>query len=217
MNYEDIAQPWQTTAKQQVTLPTRSNNRFFYKHHPKTWELHYFETEETTGKTTETVRKPVWLPELHVHHETPGVNGTRGFSNNPDSGLTRTRLVDKGWTIINPAQHDYLRKYPARRGSYWADKFTTLENIGGELVKSYRHDLFADWRLELMQKGVLQLPHKTFIQRQMMDVQRRIERHTRNQHIPEIAAKLNGLQDLHKDMKVAVQGLEKNRGGHYEL
>ena len=217
MNYEDIAQPWQTTAKQQVTLPTRSNNRFFYKHHPKNWELHYFETEEKTGKTTKTVRKAVWLPELHVHHETPGVNGTRGFSNNPDSGLTRTRLVDKGWTIINPAQHDYLRKYPARRGSYWADKFTTLENIGGELVKSYRHDLFADWRLELMQKGVLQLPHKTFIQRQMMDVQRRIERHTRNQHIPEIAAKLNGLQDLHKDMKLALQDLEKNRGGHYEL
>ena len=217
MNYEDIAQPWQTTAKQQVTLPTRSNNRFFYKHHPKNWELYYFETEEKTGKTTKTVRKPVWLPELHVHHETPGVNGTRGFSNNPDSGLTRTRLVDKGWTIINPAQHDYLRKYPARRGSYWADKFTTLENIGGELVKSYRHDLFADWRLELMQKGVLQLPHKTFIQRQMMDVQRRIERHTRNQHIPEIAAKLNGLQDLHKDMKLALQDLEKNRGGHYEL
>lgn len=217
MNYEDIAQPWQTTAKQQVTLPTRSNNRFFYKHHPKNWELHYFETQETTGKTTKTVRKPVWLPELHVHHETPGVNGTRGFSNNPDSGLTRTRLVDKGWTIINPAQHDYLRKYPARRGSYWADKFTTLENIGGELVKSYRHDLFADWRLELMQKGVLQLPHKTFIQRQMMDVQRRIERHTRNQHIPEIAAKLNGLQDLHKDMKLALQDLEKNKGAHYEL
>ena len=68
-----------------------------------------------------------------------------------------------------------------------------------------------------MQKGVLQLPHKTFIQRQMMDVQRRIERHTRNQHIPEIAAKLNGLQDLHKDMKLALQDLEKNRGAHYEL
>ena len=212
MNYEDIAQPWQTTAQQQITLPTRSNNRFFYKHHPKNWELHYFETQ---GKKP--IRKPVWLPELHVHHETPGVNGTRGFTNTPDSGLARTRLVDKGWTIINPAQHDYLRKYPARKGSYWADKFTTLENIGGELVKSYRHDLFAEWRLELMQKAVLQLPHKTFIQRQMMDVQRRIERHTRNQHIPEIAAKLKGLQDLHSDMKLALQDLEKNRIEHYEL
>jgi hypothetical protein len=217
MNYEDIAQPWQTTAKQQITLPTRSNNRFFYKHHPKNWELHYFETEEKTGKKTETVRKPVWLPELHVHHETPGVNGTRGFSNNPDSGLARTRLVDKGWTIINPAQHDYLRKYPARKGSYWADKFTTLENIGGELVKSYRHDLFAEWRKELMKNGVLQLPHKTFILRKMMDVQRRIERHTRNQHIPEIAAKLKGLQDLHNDMKLALKDLQENRIEHYEL
>lgn len=217
MNYKDIAQPWQTTAQQQITLPTRNNNRFFYKHHPKNWEIYYFETEEKTGKKTETIQKPVWLPELHVHHETPGVNGTRGFTNNPDSGLARTRLVDKGWTIINPAQHDYLRKYPARKGSYWADKFTTLENIGGELVKSYRHDLFAAWRLELMKNGVLQLPHKTFIQRQMIDVQRRIERHTRNQHIPEIAAKLKGLQDLHNDMKLALKDLEENKGGHYEL
>ena len=68
-----------------------------------------------------------------------------------------------------------------------------------------------------MKKGVLQLPHKTFIQRQMMDAQRRIERHTRNQHIPEIAAKLKGLQDLHSDMKLALQDLEKNRIEHYEL
>ena len=134
MNYEDIAQPWQTTAQQQITLPTRSNNRFFYKHHPKNWQIHYFEIEGK-GKITETVRKAVWLPELHVHHETPGVNGTRGFTNNPDSGLARTRLVDKGWTIINPSQHDYLRKYPARKGSYWADKFTTLENIGANLLR----------------------------------------------------------------------------------
>ena len=68
-----------------------------------------------------------------------------------------------------------------------------------------------------MKNGVLQLPHKTFIQRQMMDVQRRIERHTRNQHIPEIAAKLKGLQDLHNDMKLALKDLEENKGGHYEL
>ena len=50
-----------------------------------------------------------------------------------------------------------------------------------------------------------------------MDVQRRIERHTRNQHIPEIAAKLKGLQDLHSDMKLALKDLEENKGGHYEL
>ena len=62
MNYEDIAQPWQTTAKQQVTLPTSSNNRFFYKHHPKNWELYYFAKDEQTGKTTTNVSNPVWLP-----------------------------------------------------------------------------------------------------------------------------------------------------------
>ena len=217
MNYEDYAQPWQTTQQQQVKLPAKANNRFFYKHHPKNWELYYFNTEEKTGKKTETVKKPVWLPALHVHHETPGVNGTRGYSENPDSGLARTRLADKGWTIINPNQHDYLRKFPARKGSYWADKFTRLENIGGELVKTYEHDNFALWRLELMKEGVIQIPHKTFIQRQMLDTQRRIERHTRNQHIPEVAAKLKGMQDLHNDMKKALDDIQINQRGHYEL
>lgn len=217
MDYEQYAQPWQQTAQQQVTLPTRANNRFFYKHHPKNWELVYFDAEEATGKTTKTVRKPVWLPELHVHHETPGVNGTRGYTANPDSGLARTRIIDKGWTIINPNTHDYLRKYPARKGSFWADKFTRLENIGGELVRTYDHVSFANWRLKLMQDRVIPFPHKTFIQRKMMDVQRRIERHTRNQHIPEIAAKLKGLQDLHNDMKKALQDLETNKDRHYEL
>tara|TARA_R100000664_G_C2756524_1_gene144435 strand:- start:1889 stop:2530 length:642 start_codon:yes stop_codon:yes gene_type:complete len=213
MNYENIAQPWQTTAQQHITLPVRANNRFFYKHHPKNWELYYFEID--TGKKI--INKPVWLPDLHVHHETPGVNGTRGFTGNPDSGLTRTRLVDKGWVVINANQHDYLRKYPARKGAYWADKFTRLENIGGELVKTFEHDNFAKWKLELMQNGVISLPHKTFLQRKMMDTQRRIQRHTRNQHIPEIAAKLQGLQDLHDDMKKAAADLEKNGVKHYEL
>ena len=68
-----------------------------------------------------------------------------------------------------------------------------------------------------MQKGVISLPHKTFLQRKMMDTQRRIQRHTRNQHIPEIAAKLQGLQDLHEDMKSALTDLEKNGVKHYEL
>ena len=217
MNYKEYAQPWQQTAQQQVTLPVRANSRFFYKHHPKNWEIHYFEMEQKTGKKTEVVKKPVWLPELSTHHETPGVNGTRGYTNNPDSGLARTRMQDNGWTIISPNVHDYLRKYPARNGSYWADRFTRLENIGGDLITSFNHEDYANFRLSLMRDGVLQLPHKTFLQRKMMDIQRRIERHTRNQHIPEIAARLRGLQDLHNDMKKATTDLQKNKGLHYEL
>ena len=68
-----------------------------------------------------------------------------------------------------------------------------------------------------MKEGVIQIPHKTFIQRQMLDTQRRIERHTRNQHIPEVAAKLKGMQDLHNDMKKALDDIQKNKRGHYEL
>lgn len=217
MNYSDIAQPWQTTAQKQVTLPVKANSRFFYKHHPKNWEIAYFEKQIKSGKSTKTIEIPVWLPELHTHHETPGVNGCRGYTANPDSSHTRTRLSDKGWTIIAPNKHDYLRKYPARKGSYWADVFTKLENIGGDLVQTFNHKQFAKWRLSLMVDAVIDLPHKTFLQRKMIDVKRRIERHTRNQHIPEIAAKLNGLQKMYDDMNKAMQDVVKNGVGHYEL
>tara|TARA_R100000655_G_scaffold61013_1_gene99375 strand:- start:5526 stop:6179 length:654 start_codon:yes stop_codon:yes gene_type:complete len=217
MNYENIAQPWQTTAQQQIVLPVKGNSRFFYKHHPKNWELCYFDVEVKAGKGTKTIQKPVWLPALHTHTETPGVNGCRGYTANPDSSHTRTRLTDKGWTIIPPAEHDYLRKYPARKGSFWADIFTKIENIGGDLVQTFNHKKFQEWRLSLMVDNIIKLPHKTFLQRKMIDVKRQIERHTRNQHIPEIAAKLNGLQKIYNDMNTAMQDVVKNGEKHYEL
>jgi hypothetical protein len=217
MKYEDIAQPWQQQQQASVVIPTRSNNRFFYKHHPKNWVLYYFETQVMTGKAKKTIKKPVWLPDLQAHHETPGVNGSRGYKNNPDSGMTRTRLLDKGISVLHPNQHDYLRSYPARGGQYWSTKFANLENLGGELIITFDDEAFAHWRLELMQKGALRVPHKQFLQRKQAEIQRRIERHTRSQHIPEIAAKLQGLKDLLTDMQSATNDVTTNGVNHYEL
>lgn len=215
MKFENIAQPWQSQQQASVVIPTRSNNRFFYKHHPKNWELYYFDVEET-GKKKMT-KKAIWLPDLQSHHETPGVNGSRGFRANPDSGMARTRLVDKGITVLHPSQHDYLRSYPARGGQYWTSKFNELESLGGELVVTFDHEAFAQWRLKLMQNGALRIPHKQFLQRKQAEIQRRIERHTRSQHIPEIAAKLKGLKDLLTDMQTATNDVVKNGAKHYEL
>ena len=217
MKYEDIAQPWQQQQQASVVIPTRSNNRFFYKHHPKNWVLYYFETEVMTGKSKKTIKKPVWLPDLQAHHETPGVNGSRGYKNNPDSGMTRTRLLDKGISVLHPNQHDYLRSYPARGGQYWSTKFANLENLGGELIITFDDEAFAHWRLELMKNAALRVPHKQFLQRKQAEIQRRIERHTRSQHIPEIAAKLQGLKDLLTDMQSATNDVTTNGVKHYEL
>ena len=215
MKFENIAQPWQQQQQASVVIPTRSNNRFFYKHHPKNWELYYFDVVNT--KTKKKDKKPVWLPDLQTHHETPGVNGSRGYKANPDSGMARVRLQDNGITVLHPNQHDYLRSYPARGGQYWATKFANLESLGGELVITFDSEAFAQWRLELMQSGALRIPHKQFLQRKQAEIQRRIERHTRSQHIPEIAAKLKGLKELLTDMQTATDDITKNGAQHYEL
>jgi len=216
MDYTEYAQPWATEQKRTVRLPTRPNNRFFYKQHPRNWELWHFEIEGTGAKKTRGL-KPIWLPMLQSHHETAGVNGTRGLKGNIDSSVSRTRLSDDGWHILRPEQHDYLRKYPCRNGHYWSDKFTTLENLGGELVTTFDFDAFAAWRLELMKNGVLPLPHQTFLKRSINLVSRRINRISRDQHIPEIAAKLKALQDLQQDMNTALLDVKKKGVKHYEL
>ena len=154
---------------------------------------------------------------MQTHHETPGVNGSRGYKSNPDSGLARVRMADNGIAVLHPSQHDYLRSYPAKGGKYWATKFANLESLGGELVITFDSDAFAQWRLELMQSGALRLPHKQFLQRKQAEIQRRIERHTRSQHIPEIAAKLKGLKELLTDMQTATNDVAKNGAKHYEL
>ncbi len=213
MKFENIAQPWQQQQQASIVLPTRSNNRFFFKHHPKNWVLHYFDAI----KNKKTYKKPTWLPDLQVHHETPGVNGSRGYRSNPDSGMARVRLADNGVAILHPSQYDYLRSYPAKGGKYWATKFANLESLGGELVITFDSEAFAQWRLELMQQGALRLPHKQFLQRKQAEIQRRIERHTRSQHIPEIAAKLKGLKELLTDMQTATNDVAKNGANHYEL
>jgi len=217
MKFESIAQPWQQQQQASIVVPARSNNRFFYKHHPKNWELVYFDVEDTTSKTKKMIKKAVWLPDLQSHHETPGVNGSRGYKANPDSGMARTRLLDKGITVLHPSQHDYLRSYPAKGGQYWTSKFNHLESLGGELVITFNHADFAQWRLELMQSGALRIPHKQFLQRKQAEIQRRIERHTRSQHIPEVAAKLKGLKELLTDMQTATDDVAKNGAKHYEL
>jgi hypothetical protein len=216
MDYTNYAQPWMVEQNAAVVLPTRPNSRFFYKHHPRNWELWHFETAPKTTKKPAVLR-PVWLPKLRGHHETAGVNGSRSNGRTVDSSLARTKMIDIGWQIISPTDHDYLRRYPCRGGFYYADKFTKLENLGGDLVTSFDHDAFAEWRVELMKNGDIKLPHETFLKRQINLLSRRINRITRDQHIPEIAAKLKALQSMYDDMRTALEDVKKTGVGHYEL
>ncbi len=219
MDYTDIAQPWAASPSQQKVLPARPNNKFFYRHHVKNWELIGFEhTEKAEGKRAKKTTKWLWLPNLHTFYEAAGVNACRSTEGRGvDSSLARTRMGDQGWALILPKDYDYLRCYPCRGGNYWADRFTKLENLGGQLVQTFNHDEYNEFRRQLMLDGALDLPHKSFLRLLQIQVQRRIDRHTRSQHIPEIAVKLKSLQEHAKNMSDSMLDLEKNKRAHYEL
>ena len=200
MDYSTIAQPWSQSPSQIKRLPIDPNPSFFYKHHPKNWELVAI-TEEGTGKR-KTTTKFYFLPQLHDHPEQAGVAGTRGMGQNVDSTLAKAQAVSDGWTILDPEHHDYLRIYPTTRGgSYHSNKWTKLEDLGGDVVKTFDKVGHAIWRRELVQKGIIKLPHHSILQKKIYDLERSIQRKIPHQHLPQIKQDIEHIESL-KDIMV---------------
>lgn len=212
MDFSGLAQPWQEQQAAKAVLPIRRNYSYFFAHNPKNWEFVYFDIEVKSGKTTKKISKGYWIPQLSSIHEIPGVNGCRDMGRGQtDSSVMRARMVDSGWSILHPQQHDYLRIYPARGGSYHSSRFEKLEDLAGTLVKDFQRDEFNLWRLELVKNKSLSLPHHTILKRLMLDLTEQINRKVRHQHIPEIKEQIDNLQRISKDMSAAIDDV-KNKG-----
>ena len=203
MTYENLGQPWQETSKYSEVLPIRANHKWVFLHHPTYWEIVEFK-EELPKK----VSKFIFLPLLKTQLEIPGVNCIRVNGNQTDTAFARSKLESSGWQIIDPKSHDYLRVYPARNGRYFTSKFQQLENLGGEILKSFDHESFNFWRRELMAKGVINLPHPQILKRMVVAMGQKIDRHAKNQHIPEINIKMKRYQEQIDQMKTAISDIK---------
>lgn len=215
MNYSDIAQPWTSAPQNATILPLRANSSFFLKHHPKNWEITEFKTKKRGKTPAKTVF--LWLPILHCHFETAGVEGCRGSGQNVDSSLSKARYMGDGWTILDPTQHDYLRVYPAVQGNYFSDKWTEIENLAGEIVTTYDRDANNTWRRELVYKGAIPLPHPQILKKIIHNHTRMIGNKTKFQHIPESKKKLDALYETNKQMKIAMDLVISDGVESYEL
>lgn len=209
MDYSNYAHAWTEQKENSLTLPIKANFSFMYKHHPRNWELEYFKS----GKTT----IPLFIPLLNRHLEKAGVNGVRLRGKKIDASLATAQAIERGWNILHPRDNDYLRIYPARGGSYYDTKFNKIENLAGEIIKTFDKQGFKKWRKELVAKGKIAIPHPEILKRKIVDLRRRIERHTRSQHIPEVAEKLKFLQKTIDDMKTAIDNLTKKGVQCYEF
>ena len=217
MNYDNMAQPWSTQAATQTRLPLKSNPRYFLAHNPENWELRLF--EKTT--TEETKRKkqlvPVLLPILSSIPEVAGVNGTKQIGSHIDSGIMRTHLMDNGWTILDAGKHDYMRVYPAQKGNYHTSKWISFEKVGRRIIQKFDSDGYDDWRLELMQRGAISPPHPEIASLKLIKMDRAMSRLERDQHIPEVSARLKNKQVQYKQIKAAIQRVEQQGVNAYAI
>jgi len=213
MNYDDMAQPWSTQATAQTRLPLKSNARYFLAHNPENWELRLFETTTSTDDSRKRKQVPVLLPMLSSIPEVAGVNGTKQVGKHIDSGLMRTQLQDHGWTILDAGKHDYMRIYPAQKGNYHTSKWISFEKVGRRVIQKFDADGFDQWRLELMQKGAITPPHPEIAALKLIKMDRAMSRLERDQHIPEVSARLKSKQAQYKQIKAAIQRVE-DKGVH---
>jgi hypothetical protein len=193
MDYTTIAQPWQQQSAPTVTLPVRPNETFFYKHNPRNWDFVKFELEPK-GKSKDAQVVWRWLPTVDMERERAGVNGIRSNGRHADSTNRQAALTRDGWTILLPQNHDYMRVYPCRGGKYYDSKFNQLENIAGQMVTTFNRDEFNLWRLELLLNGTIKMPHPNILRRYVISKRRGFERYIRQQHIPELAARLESMR-----------------------
>jgi hypothetical protein len=186
------SQPWSNKIKAEERLPIRANSPFHFTHSPRNWERYEFKLQPNDKrKKAESIH--LLLPSFSTLRLTMGVNGVRGGAR-PDAGLAISNLKDKGMKILDAADYDYLRMYPARGGSYYSDKWTTVQVLGRDVIFDFNHEGFADFRRKLILDGKIDLPHKHFIQLLKIRKQRAIDRIAQDQHIPERAIQLRARQ-----------------------
>ena len=205
-NLNDIAQPWQRERATNQTINLTANNRFFYGHYPTNWELK--QIDFTTGKKT--VTKPIWLPVLSTHWIAAGVNGGRANGRTVDNSFQLANLSKLGWSIIDPNRIDYLVSRRTRDGGrFWSCRFTTLTQAGRRILKSFNQKDFDMWRIELIAKGIIDLPNLQILAGIFSDESNKIERKITKQHIPEIKMQIDKINNKRDAMQTAIDDLKK--------
>jgi hypothetical protein len=209
-DYTKYAQPWEQKTDVQTRIPKAANSRFFFAHNPENWELKIIEGIVMNDEGKKKKQKiPMLLPVLSSIHEIPGVNGTRAVGSRIDSSIMRTNLLDQGWTMLDPVQHDYVRVYPAHKGNYHTSKWIKLEKVGKRVIEHFDADGFDLWRIELMKTGALNTPHPQIASIRLISMSRAMARLERDQHIPEVANRLKSKQIELKNTKSAIARVDK--------
>jgi len=188
-----------TGATQNEHIPkvgNRGNAPFYLSHHPFQWEL---------VKTDDDVFE--WLPTFSKINEMAGVNGVQQTPNGVDSTITRMKMSDKGHQVLE-REFGYVARYPSRHGGfYYTMKWDVPKMIGNKTFWNHDEQGYNEWRKLLISEGVIDRPETEIIEMKLTEVDRKIERRLKNQHIPEIKKEIDGLYDIKRQMKKAFDAM----------
>lgn len=195
-------QPWGgTVAEAQSILPIAPNHPFYLIHDPKQWELVF---------VTKNKRKTAkWAPRFSKLWEQGGVNGVRGSSNgNVDTMGAKMSLQKKGIKILDPKEHDYIRRYRARRGFYYQERFYTIETVGNKVLETFDHEAYNSWRVDLVENGEIKPPHPHILKLAIETQRQRVDRLIPLQHLPQRNEQLKAEETTLKAMRAAAKKIK---------
>jgi len=177
--------------QQASKLNVHPNAPFYLMHYPFEWEVQKIEGEYQ------------WVPKFSSLYEIAGVNGVQDIpKQGPDSSYARMKFKDKGFTILD-LDLGYVSRYETVYGGhYYALIWETPKQIADRVYWNIDEDAYNKWRLSLI--GVhVQKPEIEVIQSKIDQIERRIDRKSKLQHIPEIKKEIESLYELKKNMNDA--------------
>tara|TARA_R100000406_G_C3105276_1_gene123014 strand:+ start:357 stop:998 length:642 start_codon:yes stop_codon:yes gene_type:complete len=211
MKFTDISYPWSEQKNNTKKLRLKANRPFIFMHHPKNWELIY--TKDDSDKSKKKT-KPLLVPNFSTLRLEPGVNNVRSTGGGIQIHVAIAKAEERGFTVIKPEHHDYLKVYPALNGKYYADKFTEFEQYGNSLISNFDFDSYNDFRKNLVRDGHIALPHLHFI-RVLLNANRKlINKYSQLTHNPNHKAMYNKALQKDKDLKEAIKKI-KDEGVDY--
>lgn len=212
MKLSNISYPWSEAKSQQKKLRITGNRPFMYMHHPKNWQLVYIKPEDDKRKKD----RPLLVPKFSILKLEPGINSVKMMGRGVQSNIAIANAQERGFTIIDPEKHDYIRVYPAIRGNYHCDKWTEFEQYGSSLLNTFDHDGYNIFRKNLVRDGVIGLPHKHFMNLVLHENQKLIIKYSQLLHNPNHEASHKKALKHDADLKEAMKKIQEEGRSYYE-
>jgi hypothetical protein len=192
---------WTGTREQTAPrLNVKPNAPFYLLHSPFAWELAQIGDEW------------VWLPQFGSLNEIAGVNGVEDTPQGADSTLSRMKLMENGQTVID-REYGYISRYETKYGGYhYRLRWDVPKQIGNKVFWNTDIDGYNEWRLSLVQMGVIDPPEVEVVLSKQHLLDRKIDRKLKFQHIPEVKTELDELYALKKRMQTAYDAIHSTSG-----